>query len=50
MVVVVERGGGMGISASLGGVLVQEPVQRKLPAIGQESDEGLTGADVHESM
>jgi hypothetical protein len=39
-----------GISADLGGLLVQEPVQRKLPAIRQESGEGLAEADVHESM
>ena len=46
----VERKGGRGISADLGGLLVQEPVQRKLPAIGQESGGGLAEADVHESM
>ena len=34
----------------LGGLLVREPVQRKLPAIRQESGEGLAEADVHESM
>ena len=39
-----------GIRAGLGGLLVQEPVQGKLPAIGQKSDEGPTEADVHESM
>ena len=33
-----------------GGLLVQEPVQRKLPAIRQESDEGQADADVHESL
>ena len=50
MVVVVERKGGGEISADLGGLLGQKPVQRRLPAMGQESDEGLAEADVHESM
>jgi hypothetical protein len=50
MVVVVGRKGGRGISADLGGLLVREPVQRKLPAIRQEGGEGPTEADMHESV
>ena len=50
MVVVEERKVGRGISADLGGLLGQEPVQRKLPVISQESGEGLTEADVDESV
>jgi hypothetical protein len=42
--------GRRGVSCDLGGLLVREPVQRKLPGIRQESDEGLAEADVHESM
>jgi len=45
-----RKKGRRGISADLGGLLVQKPVQRKLPAIGQESGEELTEADVHESV
>jgi len=33
-----------------GGLLGQEPVQRRLPVISQESGEGLAEADVHESV
>ena len=42
--------GRRGVGCDLGGLLVQEPVQRKLPGIRQESDERLVEADVHESM
>ena len=43
MVVVEERKIGRGINADLGGLLGQEPVQRKLPVISQESGEGTGG-------
>lgn len=38
-----ERKIGRGINADLGGLLGQEPVQRKLPVISQESGEGTGG-------